>query len=112
MIRRAKVEGNLVWAFPAGQQEDEEDFEGTAIRETLEEVGLVVLPIENLGRRVHPMTNRDMVYIACRVVGGTARAASPDEVAEVHWADLGTVRQRLQALGIFPPVAEYLEHHL
>jgi 8-oxo-dGTP diphosphatase len=112
MIRRAKVEGNLIWAFPAGQQEDGEDFEGTAIRETLEEVGLVVLPTANLGRRIHPLTNRDMVYVACRVVGGSARVASPEEVAEVDWADLATVRQRLQALGIFPPVAEYLEQHL
>jgi 8-oxo-dGTP diphosphatase len=49
-----------------------------------------------------------MVYMACRVVGGTARVASPDEVAEVEWASLAGVRERLRVLGIYPPVAEYL----
>jgi 8-oxo-dGTP diphosphatase len=61
-----------------------------------------------LGERVHPVTGRRMVYVACDLVGGTARVAAEDEIAEVAWCDSGEVRGYVPA-GFFAPVQAYLD---
>lgn len=35
-----------------------------------------------------------------------------DAAKQVAWVDLATVHRHLDVLGIYPPVAEYLERHL
>ena len=57
------------------------------MRETREEVGLIVTAIKPLGKRVHPATGRTMVYVAYKVLGGTAYVADEDEIAKVEWCD-------------------------
>jgi len=64
MVRRRVKEGQLSWQFPAGAVEPGESDEDAAVRETLEEVGLVVSAEKHLGGRIHPATNRTMAYIA------------------------------------------------
>jgi 8-oxo-dGTP diphosphatase len=108
LVRRRVREGSLSWQFPAGEVELGESYEDAAVRETLEEVGLRVVSTELLGQRVHPGTGRDMVYIACRVAGGPARVADPDELAEVAWADLRDLRLYIPH-GLFQPVQDYLD---
>lgn len=105
--RRAVTEGSLSWQFPAGAVEDGETAEDAAVRETAEEVGLVVVATERLGERVHPATGRTMIYVACRVVDGIARVAD-DELAEVAWCDLADL-PRYVPHGVYPPVQEHLE---
>src|SRR3954470_10150315 len=73
LVRRKVKEGQLSWQFPAGEVEPGESDADAAARETLEEVGLTVRPVERLGERVHPATGRTMVYVACEVADGTAR---------------------------------------
>lgn len=89
LVRRRVSEGALSWQFPAVKIESGETAGEAAARETREELGLLVTSQIVLGQRVHPMTGREIHYIACRPSGGGAGIASADEVA-----DLGLGRAR------------------
>lgn len=108
MIRRRVREGRLLWAFPGGKVEQGETAETAAVREVLEETGLTVESAGVLGSRVHPDTGRPIAYIACTATAGKARAAAPEEVAEVAWLALDDI-PRLVPYGLYGPVQEYLD---
>ncbi|MFF4836568.1 NUDIX hydrolase [Streptomyces sp. NPDC001315] len=108
MIRRSVAEGDLVWALPGGKVEDGEPVGQTAVRETLEETGLTVQAVEELGERVHPDTGRLIAYVACTILAGTAHAASPREVSAVAWVAADEIPQYVPR-GLFPPVQAYLD---
>ncbi|MFC8954530.1 NUDIX hydrolase [Streptomyces sp. NPDC057101] len=107
-VRRRVAEGALSWQFPAGKIEPGETPEEAAARETEEETGLLVVPQSVLGQRVHPMTGREVHYIACRPVGGQAVVASAGEVAELTWATHGEIPQYVPH-GLFEPVQGFLD---
>jgi 8-oxo-dGTP diphosphatase len=86
LIRRAVAEGTLSWQFPAGKMLPGESAERAAVREAFEETGVEVTAEHLLGERIHPVTATRIAYVACAAVSGTARSASPREVAEVRWA--------------------------
>lgn len=111
MIRRRVKEGELSWQFPAGAIEPGEATEDAAVRETVEETGLVVTALKLLGERVHPKTHRTMSYTACEVVQGEAQIADEDELDAVAWVTLDEIPQYVP-YGLFGPVQEYLEGEL
>lgn len=111
MIRRREREGRLLWAFPGGGIEEGETPEQAAVRETAEEVDLEVKAIKPLGERVHPQTGRHMSYVACEVVGGEARVADEEELAEVAWIRLEEIPTYVP-WGLFGPVQDYLDETL
>ncbi|MEB8343412.1 NUDIX hydrolase [Streptomyces endophyticus] len=88
LIRRAVPEGDLVWQFPAGKVDAGESPQQAAVRESLEETGVMVKPVAVIGERLHPVTRRRIVYVACRSLSGAPRAASPREVQEAAWVPL------------------------
>ena len=108
MIRRREREGKLLWAFPGGGIEAGETPEVAAVRETAEEVDLEVKAVRFLGDRVHPQTGRHMSYVACEVVGGEARVADEEELAEVAWIRLDEIPDYVP-WGLFGPVQKYLD---
>ncbi|MFH9394415.1 NUDIX hydrolase [Streptomyces sp. NPDC017556] len=108
LVRRRVSEGALLWQFPAGKIESEETAGEAAARETREETGLLVTPQIVLGQRVHPMTGREIHYIACRPYGGDAGIASADEVAGLAWAAHGEMPHYVP-YGLFEPVQDYLD---
>jgi 8-oxo-dGTP diphosphatase len=85
LIRRRVEEGALSWQFPAGKVEPGESSAEAAVREALEETGLVARAVASLGERVHPATGHTMLYTACVPVAGAAPVAAEREVAEVAW---------------------------
>jgi 8-oxo-dGTP diphosphatase len=107
LVRRAIAEGSLLWQFPAGAVEEGESHADAAVRETAEETGLTVRAREPLGRRVHPATGRTMVYVACDLVSGTARAAD-EETAEIAWCEPDQLAEYVPH-GFFGPVQEHLD---
>ncbi|WP_282790881.1 NUDIX hydrolase [Streptomyces sp. CC224B] len=108
LIRRRVPEGDLVWQLPAGKVEDGESAEQTAVRETLEETGLVVEPIKLLGERVHPKTGRLVSYTAVRVLDGEARVADAEELDAIAWIARAEIAEYVP-YGLFEPVQEYLD---
>ncbi|MEV4043134.1 NUDIX domain-containing protein [Streptomyces sp. NPDC049744] len=107
LIRRAVPEGGLLWALPGGSVEAGETACQAAVREALEETGLAVEAVADLGERIHPDTDRRIVYVACRLLAGDARPASLREVAEIAWVTPVEVPQYVPQ-GLFPAVQEHL----
>lgn len=108
LIRRRVAVGPLSWSLPSGKVDPGESPADAAAREALEEASVVVAPLQLLGERVHPATGWRVVYVACRLVSGAARAASPREVAEVRWVS-GAEIPGLIPDGLYRPVQEYLD---
>lgn len=111
LVRRRHGEGGLLWQFPAGAVENGETAEDAAVRETVEEVGLVVRAVGCLGERIHPATGRSMIYVACELVTGSAYVADSDELAEVAWSTLGELAEYVPH-GLYQPVQDYLARTL
>jgi 8-oxo-dGTP diphosphatase len=107
LVRRHVAEGSLSWQFPAGKIEPGESPEAAAERETQEEAGFVVRARETLGRRTHPVTGREMVYVACDAGNGAPTLVDTDELDAVEWCPIDEVEARLTA-GIYQPVLAYL----
>ena len=96
------------WVFPGGTIEDGETAEQAAVRECLEETGLVVVADHEIGRRTHPVTGRQLTYIACTPTAGLdAWAAAPDELVEVRWLAPIQVEQLMP--GLFDPLRKHLD---
>jgi 8-oxo-dGTP diphosphatase len=111
MIRRREREGDLLWALPGGAIEAGETPEDAAVRETVEETGLVVVATKLLGERVHPKTQRLMSYTACEPVQGEAKVADEDELDAVAWVALDEIPEYVP-YGLYGPVQEYLKDAL
>lgn len=107
LVRRRVAEGSLSWQFPAGAAEPGELPTDAAVRETREEVGLAVEPSAVLGRRMHPVSGREMIYVACQPRNGTATIVDTDELDDLMWCPRDQVEEHLSA-GIYPPVLSYL----
>lgn len=108
LIRRTAAEDDLVRALPGGSIEPGETPQEAAVREALEEAGLSVEAVDELGGRVHPDTGRRITYVACRVLEGIAHAASPREVSAVVWAAPDEIHQYVPR-SLYPPVQAYLD---
>ncbi|MGW4647210.1 NUDIX hydrolase [Kitasatospora sp. NPDC004289] len=108
MVQRRVKEGELSWQFPAGEVEAGEMAEEAAVRETAEEVGLIVKATRLLGERVHPKTGRHMSYTACEIVSGTAAVVDTEELAELAWITHEQIAEYVP-YGLFEPVQQYLD---
>jgi 8-oxo-dGTP pyrophosphatase MutT (NUDIX family) len=101
------------WTFIAGQLQPGESPGDTTAREVKEETGLEVIPGRVIGRRVHPETGRNMVYLAARPADPQQleiHVGDEDELAEVRWLTLAEAEQLLP--GMFAPVHAYLSRAL
>lgn len=111
LVRRRVEEGSLSWQFPAGEVEEGESAADAAAREAREETGLTVTESKMLGERLHPNTGRIMIYVACDVVGGTARITDDDELVELAWSNHEKLTEYVPH-PFHPPVQAYLDSAL
>lgn len=112
MVRRRVREGELMWQFPAGAIEPGEAAADAAVRETVEETGLVVAVLHQIGYlESHPKSGREMFYTACEVIEGEARVADTDELDAVAWVAHSEISEYVP-YGLFAPVQEYLDEVL
>ena len=82
LLRRAIEPGYGKWAQPGGFLEIDETAQEGAVRETLEETGLVVEPTSLVGLYSRPQAAVVVVAWEARIVSGTPRAT--DESLEVR----------------------------
>jgi len=103
-------DGRPPWTFIAGEIEPGESQVDAAIREVKEETGLRVRAgHQEIGRRVHPKTQRTMVYLACTPAEGTdVFVGDEDELAEVRWVSLAEVDELMGQKNVYGPVWEHL----
>lgn len=70
LLRRGIEPGRGLWAQPGGFMEIDETVEEGAVRETLEETGLVVEPREIVGLYTRPEAAIVVIAFVARIVGG------------------------------------------
>lgn len=100
LIARYDRRHRLVWSLPKGHVEDGETVEETALREVLEETGLVAAIVAPLGiidfwfaveeRRIHKTVH----HFLMRYESGSL-SDEDAEVVEVAWVDFEDVTSRL-----------------
>ncbi|MEV4472548.1 NUDIX hydrolase [Nonomuraea sp. NPDC049504] len=108
LICRRQAEGSLLWTFPSGKIEAGETGEDAAVRETREEVGMIVRAVKTLGERIHPSTGCLMIYVVCEALAGEAHVADADEVTAVEWCSRKRVTE-LVPYPFFEPVQAHLD---
>ena len=114
LLRRAIEPAYGTWAQPGGFLEADETAIQGAVRETLEETGLIVVPTAISGIYSQPRASVVVVVYEARIIGGEAHA-TPEalEVGTFHpsdlpWSSIGldttlwALRDWVQARGITP----------
>jgi 8-oxo-dGTP pyrophosphatase MutT (NUDIX family) len=102
------------WTFIAGEIEPGESQLDAAVREVKEETGLRVRAgRREIGRRVHPITGRTMIYLACTPIEGTdVFVGDADELAEVRWVDLAFIDKVMGQTNMLKAVWDHLSRVL
>ena len=107
MIKRAKKEGELLWAFPGGKIENGETSEQACIREVFEETGLNVSIIELIGERIHPNTGIKIAYYLCKYESGEIRILDKNEILEIAFKTREEFSRDVKT-DIYEPVKKYI----
>lgn len=111
MIKRAKKEGDLVWAFPGGKVEDGETKEQACIREVFEETGINIQIKQILGERIHPNTQAKLTYFLCDYVNGEITILDETEILEIAYKSKEEFYRDVKT-DIYPPVLEYIKKYI
>jgi 8-oxo-dGTP diphosphatase len=111
VLRRTGAHGAGTWGLPGGHQEFGESPEDTAVRETLEETGLVVRPTVRLGFTDDPMPEIGRHYVTlfvgCARVEGEAELREPGKATALAWLTPDELRVRRSEL--FAPLGRCLD---
>ena len=108
-VRRS--DGNPLWTFPGGEIEPGETPAAAGRREVKEETGLDIVAGRILGKRVHPQTGRQVIYLAARPARHadvrSVFVGDEAEIDEVRWLTRAEVDDLMP--GAYDPVRAYLD---
>lgn len=111
MIKRAKKEGELLWAFPGGKVEKNETKESACIREIYEETRIKVNINSCLGERIHPDTGISITYFLCNYISGEPCISDYNEILEVEYKDKVSIYNCIKT-DIFTPLKQYIDKNI
>lgn len=99
MLKRRGSHGEGTWAPPGGHLEFGESLEECAIRETLEETGVVISDVQFIAITNDVFASEQKHYLTLWVEGryeaGEATVAYPDKVEDVAWVPWHSLPQPL-----------------
>lgn len=107
--RRGEDGKGISWQFPAGVIKPGVPSRVVAVRETLAETGVHCAALQNLGTRIHPVTEVLCEYLLCEYLAGDAENRDQVENVSVAWAPTDRLTRFIPVEQIFPPVLEALE---
>lgn len=109
LVRRRSEPTDRAWQFPAGMVKPGAMPEVVAVRETLGETGVHCAVRDELGSRLHPITNVLCDYVLCDYVAGHAENADEFENVDVRWVGRDELERLIPADQIYRPVLDALE---
>jgi ADP-ribose pyrophosphatase YjhB (NUDIX family) len=104
LVRRRQPEGRLEWQFPAGFVKPGQTPEATVVAEIRKETGLSCRIEQSLGTRLHPVTNVNCTYFACRYLHGELTNGDPEENSEADWVAISDIERYIDIDMIFEPL--------
>ena len=108
VCRRSTDDSGITWQFPAGMVKPGTQPRHVAMRETLRETGVHCSAVEQLGSRIHPITNVICEYWRCEYVAGEATNIDAEENISVTWINKDKLTRIIPGDQVFPPVLEVL----
>ncbi|MFS8130716.1 MAG: NUDIX domain-containing protein [Candidatus Dojkabacteria bacterium] len=110
-LKPEKVEdfGGIQYIFPGGTVEENEKLVKAVIRESLEETGLNVNVVKEIGFRIHPKTQKEIHYFHCVKVNGELSTDNElnDDIDNLEWVKKERLFELMPTL--FNEVKIYLE---
>jgi len=107
IVKRAKVEKDLLWQFPGGKIEEEETEKAAVVREIKEETNAECKVIRKIGVRTHSVQNRKIIYYEMEYMSGEIKVNDTKEIEEVRWIEIGDIDNYLN--NIYDKIREALK---
>ena len=76
------------WSFPSGTIEEGEEIFTTAVRETMEELGVEVTAEKTLATKELPEFSVRLHFVLCNIENGKPSITEPDEIDELSWMSM------------------------
>ena len=105
-----RVDQTPPWTFPSGELADGEPYGAAARRIVMREAGIPIVVADEvqIGRRVHPATQRDIVYVAATAEPlHSIKNGDPANLLGVKWATFAQARDLMPDM--FDEVSAYLD---
>jgi 8-oxo-dGTP pyrophosphatase MutT (NUDIX family) len=89
-IQRSMKKSTLpgAWSFPSGTVEEGEDVLLTAVRESMEELGIDVSPERVLSTLDLPEFSARLHFVLCLIGEGEPSITEPDEIDAIEWMSM------------------------
>ncbi len=76
------------WSFPSGTVEEGEDIFTTAVRETMEELGVEATAEKTIATRELPEFSVRLHFVLCNIENGEPSITEPDEIDDLAWMSM------------------------
>jgi len=89
-VQRSMKKSTLpgAWSFPSGTVEEGEDVLLTAVRESMEELGVDVSPERVLSTLDLDEFSVRLHFVLCSIISGDPVIGEPDEIDEIDWMSM------------------------
>lgn len=98
--------GGIEYIFPGGKIEAGELSKEAVKREVLEETGLEVEIVQEIHKRIHPVTKREIIYVHCEGSSTETLRSDDVDIESLLWVRVNELDEYMPTLN--PEVKTYL----